>query len=270
MKPRPLDPQDIYQQFEVSVIEGTCVSHGSFTARSVAPDGLPPYFLGRKGWKLSTADPAGDFKLGEAFGLDPSLRDRLPEFNFPLHCKRSEPVVVGKWYCPFMFVREGELKDRVRRSVYYEMTLEQKWEQIFAYENENENDSKDENNNNTVAVDVVVEGEVIAVAEGGAVLEEGNGDGGVMWFRGGSGGRVGLRKEIVERMKWEQERAGWDGEKGREVRVERAEEYGGKGRWRRFGCYVLVETFVLKRLDGSLVLSYGFKHTTHQIKSRWE
>ena len=162
-----------------------------------------------------------------------------------------------------MFVKEGELKDRVRRSVYYEMTLEQKWEQIFACEN-NYNEG-----NNTVAVDVVVQGEVVAIPQGEAVQDERNEDDGVRWFRSSSGAGVGLRLEIIERMKWEQVRAGWDGEKRKEARVERAEEYGGSGGWRKFGCYALVETFVLNRMDGSLVLSCGFKHT-HQIKSRWE
>ena len=262
VKPRPLDPQDIYQQFEISLVEGTCTSKGSFTAKSIAPDGFPPNFLRREGWNLSTSTPR-NFELGEAAGLDPSLRARLPDFNFPLNSKSSEPVVVGKWYCPFMFVKEGELKDRVRRSVYYEMTLEQKWEQIFACEN-NYNEG-----NNTVAVDVVVQGEVVAIPQGEAVQDERNEDDGVRWFRSSSGAGVGLRLEIIERMKWEQVRAGWDGEKRKEARVERAEEYGGSGGWREFGCYALVETFVLNRMDGSLVLSYGFKHT-HQIKSRWE
>ncbi|KAJ9708030.1 hypothetical protein PVL29_000204 [Vitis rotundifolia] len=262
VKPRPLDPQDIYQQFEISLVEGTCTPKGSFTAKSIAPDGFPPNFLRREGWNLSTSTPR-NFELGEAAGLDPSLRARLPDFNFPLHSKRSEPIVVGKWYCPFMFVKDGELKDQAKRSVYYEMTLEQKWEQIFACEN-----SYNEGNN-TVAVDVVVQGEVVAVAGGETVHDERNVVDGVMWFRSSSGASVGLRLDIIERMKWEQVRAGWDGEKKKEVRVERAEEYGGTGGWRKFGCYVLVETFVLKRMDGSLVLSHGFKHT-HQIKCRWE
>ena len=61
-----------------------------------------------------------------------------------------------------------------------------------------------------------------------------------------------------------------NGEKRREIRVERAEDYAGiGGGWTKFDCYVLVETFALRRIDGSLVLSYTFKHT-HQIKSRWE
>ena len=260
VNPRPLDPQDMYQQFEVSLLRGTWIPKGSFIAKSIAPDGIPPYFLRREGWSLSTSTPRR-YTLGEAAGLDHSLRARLPDFKF----SSSEPVVVGKWYCPFMFVKDGELKDRVKRSPYYEMTLEQKWEQIFACEN-----NYSEGKNNTVAVDVVVKGEVVAVGEGEAVRDGGNVEGRVMWFRGSRGGSVGLRLEIMERMKWEQVRGGWDGEKRREIRVERAEEYVGiGGGWTKFRCYVLVETFVLKRMDGSLVLRYGFRHT-NQIRSRWE
>lgn len=56
-----------------------------------------------------------------------------------------------------------------------------------------------------------------------------------------------------------------------EKRVNKVEEFGGKmkSEWREFCCYVLVERFVLKRRDGSLVLTCDFRHT-HQIRSRWE
>lgn len=40
-------------------------------------------------------------------------------------------------------------------------------------------------------------------------------------------------------------------------------------RWKRFGCYVLVERFVVKRMDGSLVLTWEFRHT-HQLTAKWE
>ncbi|KAI4357910.1 hypothetical protein L6164_001826 [Bauhinia variegata] len=94
-----------------------------------------------------------------------------------------------------------------------------------------------------------------------------------MWFRSynnvGTEASVGLSTAIVERMKWEQERSGWIEGKEKEVRVERVEELKGNSGWKKFGCYVLVESFVLKRLDGSLVLTYSFRHT-HQIRTKWE
>uniref|UniRef100_A0A6N2LUR0 Uncharacterized protein n=1 Tax=Salix viminalis TaxID=40686 RepID=A0A6N2LUR0_SALVM len=75
------------------------------------------------------------------------------------------------------------LKEQVKYSTYYEMTLEQHWEQIFASENMN-------NEGNTVAVD--------AAAECGGNLR-----------------------------------------------------------------------FALKRMDGSLLLTYDFRYT-HRIRSKWE
>ena len=66
-------------------------------------------------------------------------------------------MVVGKWYSPFMFIKEGTLKDQISTSTYYEVTLEQKWEQIFACEN-------NERQGNVVVVDVVVPREMVLVA----------------------------------------------------------------------------------------------------------
>ncbi|KAK9276129.1 hypothetical protein L1049_005660 [Liquidambar formosana] len=94
LKPRPLDPHDIYQQFEIYLRGTTCNHWGGFYARSVAPDGFPPHFLRRKGWEITTKSPK-NYELGEALGLDPALRARLPEFDFPLLNKSSETIVVG-------------------------------------------------------------------------------------------------------------------------------------------------------------------------------
>ena len=57
----------------------------------------------------------------------------------------------------------------------------------------------------------------------------------------------------------------------RQVNVKRTEEYHGKDTigWRKFGCYVLVEKFVLKRVDGSVLLTHDFKHT-NKIRCKWE
>ncbi|KAL4303782.1 hypothetical protein GQ457_10G027810 [Hibiscus cannabinus] len=84
-----------------------------------------------------------------------------------------------------------------------------------------------------------------------------------MWF-GSSMAGVGLSLVIVERMKWEEERSGW---KGGHERLKKMEKNGGV--WNKFGCYVLVERFVLRRMDGSLVLTYDFKHT-HVVRNKWE
>ncbi|KAJ9163430.1 hypothetical protein P3X46_023098 [Hevea brasiliensis] len=261
MEPQALDPRDIYEQFEVQKRDW-----GGYVAKSVAPDGYPPRFLRRKGWRVSASTPY-DFTLNEAPGLDRNLRARLPDFNFPLSEKTCAPVVVGKWYCPFMFIKEqGKLKGQMSGSRYYTMTLEQRWERIFECDNIE--------GKNSVAVDVVVKKEVVAVAGREGVLDEKNVvDGGVMWFRssddGGREASVGLSLAVVERVKWEQERVGWDGGRERRVSVKKVEEFGGIGERKKFGCYVLVERFVLRRMDGSLVLIWDFNHT-HQIRSKWE
>ena len=80
---------------------------------------------------------------------------------------------------------------------------------------------------------------------------------------------VGLSLKIVDRMRWEQERVGWIAGNQRQVRVERVEEFGGTNRWRKFSCYALVESFVLKRMDRKLVLTCDYRHT-HQIRCIWE
>ena len=132
---------------------------------------------------------------------------------------------------------------------------------------------------NAVFVDAFVQREAVFVA-GNEVSSDYNHargnivDDGFMWFKSsdGVGGErsVGLSMKIVERMKWEQERVGWVSGDERQVRVERVEEFGGTGEWKKFACYVLVERFVLKRMDGSLaLLIYDFKHT-HQIRCKWE
>ncbi|CAN6727587.1 unnamed protein product [Malus baccata var. baccata] len=232
-KPKPLDPSDIYQQIEIVHRERES-SH--FFAKSVDPDGFPPYFLRRKGWNVRMSTPYR-YQLGEASGLNSSLRASLPGFDFPLSRDCSEVVCVGKWYCPFMFVKEGgvKLKDQMKYSMYYEIKLEQRWEKIF----DNVNDNAERKKNPAVFVDTFVQREVVYVGETS----------------------VGLSMKVIERMKWEQERVGWVGGDERQVRVERV------------NCYVLVERFVLKRMSttGSAagLLAYDFKQT-HQIRSKWE
>ncbi|GLT49601.1 hypothetical protein SLA2020_231490 [Shorea laevis] len=264
--PEPLDPRNPYQQFEISIPRMTLNIGGSYTAKSMAPVGIPPTFLRKRGWQARASTPQ-EYELGEALGIDTALRARLPRFDFSISSKGPEPVVVGKWYCPFVFVREEPLKLRTSRSIYYEMTLEQKWERIFTCEND---DSK---SRAVVEVDVVVKNEVVCVGGREVLEEERNLAGGFMWLRGGGydGGdySLGLSMAIVERMRWEEERVGWVGGNEKEVNVKRVEEFGRIGEWSKFDVYVLMERFVLKRMDGSLVLTYDFRHI-HQIRTKLE
>ena len=117
---RPLDPFNDYQQVEI------IKEHRRFYAKSIAIDGIPPKFLRRKGWKVYANTPH-NYHLNEALGSNDPLRAQLPDFNFPLSNNRSESVVVGKWYCPFMFVKERmTLTKQMNKSLFYEMTPHQR------------------------------------------------------------------------------------------------------------------------------------------------
>ncbi|XP_058195635.1 uncharacterized protein LOC131311979 [Rhododendron vialii] len=256
--PRPLNPNDIYQQFQIFPCQRGCENYATFFAKSVAPDGFPPIFLRSSGWPIFSK-PTTTYELGEALGINATLRARLPNFN--------SPIVVGKWYCPFMFINDGNLEDQMKQLLFYEMTLEQSWERIFACENNISSQG------NSVTVEALVQREVVFVGGREAVWDENRVGDGVVWFRGFGGVEevnIGLSSLIVDRMKWEEERGGWVREERRQVKVKRTEEFGGIGGvWSKFGCYVLVERFVLKRMDGSVVLTYDFKHT-HVIRCKWE
>ncbi|KAJ0038667.1 hypothetical protein Pint_23390 [Pistacia integerrima] len=200
-KPQPFDPENIYQQIEICAQK-----RGGFSAKSVAPDGFPPEFLRHKRWDM-TAETPDDFELHEAPGLDSTL--------------------------------QSSLKQQIKNSMYYEMALEQRWEQIFASESSH-------NRENVVVVDVAVPTEVVSFGGVEGVPDEKNVVDGMMWFKSSSnaGGElsVGLSTLIIERMKWEEERFGWVGGNEKQVRVKKVEEFGGVGEWRNFGCYVLVES----------------------------
>ncbi|KAH9625056.1 hypothetical protein KSS87_010546 [Heliosperma pusillum] len=264
-KPRPLDPQDIYQQFEINTII-TCTNNNGFNAKSITPDGHVPRFL--RNIPTIQVSNSNNLIQESSKGLDRVLRSKQPDFDFPLTRVHSESVNVGKWVCPFMFIHEGNvgLGDQVKKSMYYEMTLEQRWERVFTADNGNSYGGK-------IMMDVVVSIQEVKIGGKDGVIDEGNSNNKVVWFRTiGSVGEelsVGLSTLIVERMIWEQRRVGWVNEGEKQVRIVKEEEYGGIGWWVKFGCYVLVERFVLTRMDGSLVFTCDFKHT-HQMKTKWE
>ncbi|KAF9624787.1 hypothetical protein IFM89_013868 [Coptis chinensis] len=254
VNPRAFDHRDIYQQVQIFK------RRYGYLAKSIATDGFPPFFLRRKGWTVFTSSSFQN-QLSEAHGLNFSLRKSLPKFDFTNSNKRSTSVVVGKWYCPFVFVKEiGLVKDQMKSSLYYVMTLEQCWEEIFSCENNNKS--------NTVSVNVNVQKEVNSLFGVEAMKDDTHARDGTIWYnnagRGGGQLSLGLSIAIVEKMRRVQEMGGW-----RDVNVERIEEFKGEKGWKRFGCYVLVERFALSRLDGTLLLTCDFRHN-HQIQSKWE
>ncbi|PIN02983.1 hypothetical protein CDL12_24497 [Handroanthus impetiginosus] len=261
-KIRPFDYRDRYQQFEIHRHHS-----GGFFAKSIEWDGYPPNFLKRGGWEVY----ATPFKihLNEAPGLRFSSTFECPVPNLPLHAKRSTPVVLGKWYSPFIFIKEGDCRihDQMRKSSYYELSLKQWWEQIYYTENVI-------NHNNVVFVDARVK-RLLCLVFGMEGERDGGEDGeGFVWFKVKEGlrkrGSVGLSSVFWEKMKWLQRTRGWfDGE--REVRLSGEKEIESESGsvWRKFGCYVLVESFVVRRMDGSLVINFNFRNTD-KIECRWE
>ncbi|XP_004973420.1 uncharacterized protein LOC101762614 [Setaria italica] len=232
VEPRPFDPADIYQQIEIVPRR-----RGRFTARAVAPDGFPYFLYRKKGWRVYASKPK-DFELGEARGLDAALRSRqLPDAAildaFPA---ATNTAAVGKWYSPFFVVIEGGVapREQMERSAFYEVTLEQRWEPVHAHA---AGVSKLASNR------ALIGGSVEAKQEVGS---SGNGDG-YVWFRAAATGqRIGVCTSVWERMRWEEYRGGW---------VDEEEDAG-----RLAGGSVLVERFVVKRLDGSVVVAFDFAH----------
>ncbi|KAI9085695.1 hypothetical protein K1719_032301 [Acacia pycnantha] len=231
--PRPLNPFDSYQQFEIIQ-----KPRDLFEAKSMASDGVPPLCL-REQWKLHISNTLCP-PYHEALGLNSSLRAQLPHFEFLSSHDHSEPVVVGKWYCPNMFVR-----DKGKKTRFYEMTLEQKWFKLD-WQKLVENDAfRDERN--------LASGFVKFISPDQRRPEV-----------------VELSTVIMERIKWEQESVGWvRGTNNGTEKLLRVEEFEGSATWRKFSCYLLVESFVLKRKDKSLVITFDFNHI-HQVRCKWE
>ncbi|CAH2037926.1 unnamed protein product [Thlaspi arvense] len=251
-KPQQADPYDIYQQFEIH--QPKSLSR-NYYATSVAPDGVPPEFLKRKYWTV-------EYSTSEDFGLRDDAKGIYTKLRSELPSDLNTSVVVGNWYVPFIFVNEGEAKDQLKSSTYYSMTLYQKWEEVYSCENTYKE-------NREVVVDVEVEPEVVKLAgqEIGKKTTSVD-ENGVVWFED-SDKKIGLRSVVTERMKWEEERFGWKNEQQRAV-VKRSERFSeGGSSWKIYRCYVLVESFVLRRMDESLVLTFEFRHVD-KLKSKRE
>ncbi|CAH2037920.1 unnamed protein product [Thlaspi arvense] len=256
-KPQQADPYDIYQQFEIQPRSSSLF----YSATSVATNGVPPYYLKRKGWSVGYST-SQDFGLkDDAKGVNTKLR---LDSDSELACV-GKSVVVGKWYVPFIFVMEGNVKDQMKMSTFYSMTLQQRWEEVYFCESVDSEHFE-------VVVDVEVETEVVKLDGQVTNCRETSNDG-VVWFSVLRDERpdkkIGLGSVVVERMKWEEEKFGWLS-RGERSNVKRSERFeGGSSHWKSYRCYVFVESFELKRMDGSLVLTYEFLHVD-KLKSKWD
>ena len=106
-----------------------------------------------------------------------------------------------------------------------------------------------------------------------SIFRETNG-GGFVWFSVVGDERedkkIGLGSIVVERTKWEEERFGWLNKAGERSNIKRSERFeGGSSHWKSYRCYVLIESFELTRMDGSLVFTYEFRHVD-KLKSKWD
>lgn len=252
LTPKPFDHRDINQQFEIRTYQ-----NGTFYALPVAGDGHPPKFLRRKGWEVYTTH---SFKLNlqEAEGIHNSSLTQLPELDFPQLPKRSTPIITGRWYCPFVFVKERtSLKEQMQKSLFYELTLKKWWEKIYSGENDG--------GRCAVVISAKVKRLVTLVYGMEAEKENRDLDDGFVWFgvKGEFSKRkasVGLNLGVYEKLRWVQESRGWFDGGVSDVRVDGRREINSENGWTRFGCYVLVESFVFRKLDGSLLINFNFKN----------
>ncbi|KAL8162966.1 hypothetical protein V2J09_014455 [Rumex salicifolius] len=278
LKPRPLDFRDPYQQFEIRRHHA-----GGFFAKSAAYDGIPPSFFRRKGWQIRISRSVRA-QLDDVLGISAdddgagcvraTLPPPRPGLEPPVERRRQSAVVVGRWYCPYVFVKEeAKIRRHMEKSMLYRISLEQYWEEIFSKDN---NEERSESGNGVIRVNVSVEREEALIYGVESVAVE---QGSEVWFRARDGsaaaaaGKLKLSTAVVEGMKAVEVERGWsdaaaEGDR-MDVRVEREEEVGREREWRRFGCFVLAESFFFRRMDGVLIIKYTFRHI-HKIRCKWE
>ncbi|KAJ1268404.1 hypothetical protein BS78_07G132100 [Paspalum vaginatum] len=230
VEPRPFDPADVYQQIQV-----VRRSRGWFTAKAVAADGFPYSLFRHKYWEVY-ASKTKKFDLGEALGVDAALRSRQLLADAAL-----VPVAaaVGRWYAPFFLIKEDGVtpREQMERSAFYEVRLELGWEPVHAR-------GGGGGGSKLASKKALIGGCVEAKQE---ALDYSRHRDEYVWFKAAATGqRLGVCTTMWERMRWEQSRGGWVDE----------EEDAGKVA----GGTVLVERFVVRRLDGTVVVAFDFVH----------
>ncbi|XP_057813162.2 uncharacterized protein LOC131027188 [Cryptomeria japonica] len=226
--PRAFQPTNSYQQMKI-----ISSKKYRFATKSIASDGFP-HFLRRTNWSVVTKEMRGNHgRLAHVGGENTELRAQFPPFDFSLLEKRPPIVIVGEWYCPFIFINElgtrlEDVKIQLMECPFYKMDLEKFWEEMYSIQG-------------MTGKDVHVDQTLKATG-------------------------VKLSWPIIAKMRADQDRYGLDQE-GRYVRVKKS--FSGSGMKGKFACYVVVETYVLKRMDGNVVLSYSFRNPK-LIQGKWE
>eukprot|EP01018_Ginkgo_biloba_P007184 Gb_22145 [translate_table: standard] len=258
IRPRSLEVDSPYQHIQV------IQKKSRFTTKSIVSDGFPPEFLRKKDWEITAKELRGNHgRLPHVQGLNDNLRSQLPSLGFPILEKRSGIVRVGEWYCPFIFIKEmGGLEDPKRQlmeSPFYKMELEKFWEEIYSIDGGGEGD-------------IIVE-KTVRVEEGlllgREVVEKIREDDGSVWMKALNGREelkgVRLSRPIIEKIRADQGRAGESVDEVLSVN----RSFTSIGKERKFACYVVVERYVLRRMEGSVVLTYSFRNCSH-IQGKWE
>ncbi|XP_059076804.1 uncharacterized protein LOC131876048 [Cryptomeria japonica] len=261
VRPRPLQPTNSYQHMQI-----ISKRKSSFTTKCVAADGYPPQFLRRKGWSVVAKNMRGKHgRLEHVRGENTDLRRQSPPFDFSLVQRTSPVVLVGEWYCPFIFINElgtrlEDPKIQVMECPYYKMDLEKFWEEIYSIQGMTEK---------YVDVDKTLKAEE-GLLFGKEVTEEIRDNDGSVFFKGvgkqsGQATGVKLSRSIIAKMRADRDRYGL--ERGIDVRVKKS--FSSSGMERKFSCYIVVERYVLKRMDGSIAFTYSFRNS-NQIQGKWE
>ncbi|KAL4185469.1 hypothetical protein AMTRI_Chr10g230830 [Amborella trichopoda] len=238
MKPSAFNPYEIYQQIQISPSGEECEY---FTCNSVASDGYAPRRMYRKEGFVCICFGIKEFEIGEG------------RRHFPISQKTSEVVTVGEWYCPFIFLKEKGGLDMPKEH------LEQQWEEVGNCCTISGKSIISRKSEVTVHKSIRrEEGRLIGKEE---VSKRNDEEYGMVWFEM-------IEETIMEKMKmkWDQNVGDTDREKN--LTVSQIFIGSGKGEW-MFALYVLVERYELRRLDGSVVLTYAFRHS-NQLPEKWE
>ncbi|XP_057829790.2 uncharacterized protein LOC131040848 isoform X2 [Cryptomeria japonica] len=261
--PRFLQPTNPHQHLRITSAES------GFISQCTASNSYSPAYLRMRTWCVLAKDLRGkQGRLPHVGGENADLRAQLASFEFPVSQRSSPAVIVGEWYCPFIFINEvgtplKSPKNQLMKCPFYKMDLEKFWEEIYSTQGRI-------GEKNDVVVDKILNVEE-ALLFGKEAIEEITYDDGSVLFRGvgnqeGKTTGVKLSWPIIARMREDQGRHGSD-QGGKDVRVEKS--FSGIGKVGKFACYVVVERYVLKRMDGSIALTYSFRNC-NQIQGKWE
>ncbi|XP_056843313.1 uncharacterized protein LOC108808358 [Raphanus sativus] len=173
----------------------------------------------------------------------------------------TQPMRLPSGYSPikkYVFTKVTQMIS----TTYYLMSLYQRWEEFYYCENAYKNNCE-------VVVNIQVEPVVVKIE--GHEIEEKSGsmdENEVVWFEVADK-RISLKNAVIMRMEREELNFGWKSDP-QETVIERSSKFsGGDSNWKSYRCYVLVKSFVLKRRDESIVVTFEFRHV-NKLNTKWE